>query len=222
MATKRLVSGWWVLLFLVALVACGGDAASSRSIPGGGDALFWDTFGPDVPGPWLLEGDDVGQTAVINQQLVITINQPNTLQFSTLQDQSFTDFSLEVDTRQLAGSPESSFGLLARMQNNDQFYRFDITGSGLFMIMRRNGDGTWTQFKQDWTASEAINQGLNGVNRLKLVAQGSRISFYANDILLQQIDDVIFPTGAIALNAGTFGQPGLQVAFDNVVVRPAP
>ena len=186
---------------------------------GGEDALFWDTFAPDVVGPWFLEGDDVGSTAVINQELVIAINQPNTLQFSALQEEIFTDFVLEVDVRQVAGGPESSYGVMARMQNNDQFYRFDITGDGLYMITRRNADGTWTQFKSDWTASEAIKQGLNTTNRLKVVAQGSRVSFYANDTLLQQIDDVIFPSGGIALGAGTFGLTGLQVAFDNLVVR---
>ncbi|MGB5058501.1 MAG: family 16 glycoside hydrolase [Candidatus Promineifilaceae bacterium] len=216
MRHKRLIIG---LLFLVfgGLTACrsGSDSASL----GGEDALFSDAFSPDSTGPWLLEGDDVGRTAVINQELIIAIDQPNTFQFTTLSEPLFTDFILEVEVRQLAGTPESSFGVLARMQNNDQFYRFDIMGSGLYMVQWRNANGSWSQSLPDWAASEAINQGLNVPNRLKVVAQGSNLSFYVNDVLLQQIDDVLFPSGAIGLAAGTFGQPGLQVAFDNVVVR---
>ena len=216
MRHKRLIIG---LLFLVfgGLTACR-SGADSVSL-GGEDALFFDAFSPDSTGPWLLEGDDVGRTAVINQELIIAIDQPNTFQFTTLSEPLFTDFILEVEVRQLAGTPESSFGVLARMQNNDQFYRFDITGSGLYMVQWRNANGSWSQSLPDWAASEAINQGLNVPNRLKVVAQGSNLSFYVNDVLLQQIDDVLFPSGAIGLAAGTFGQPGLQVAFDNVVVR---
>ncbi len=216
MRQKRLIIS---LLFLVVggLTACSGGAEAPN--PVGKDALFADTFSPDSTGPWLLEGDDVGRTAVINQELVIAIDQPNTFQFSTLSEPLFNDFMLEVDARQLAGNPESSFGVLVRMQNNDQFYRFDITGSGLYMVQWRNANGSWNQALPDWTASDAINQGLNVPNRLKVVAQGSNLSFYVNDVLLQQINDALFLSGAIGLAAGTFGQPGLQVAFDNVVVR---
>ena len=208
-------------LALFWLASCGSVPNSNPSSTSFEDALFWDNFTPGETGDWFLEADDGGSTAVINQELVIAINQPNTLQFTALQEQTFTDFVLEVDTRQIAGSPESSFGVLLRMQNNDQFYRFDITGSGLFMVERRDADGRWTQFLDDWTASDAINQGFNVPNRLKVVAQGSKLSFFANDILLHQIDDVIFPSGGIALDAGTFGQGDLQVAFDNLVVRAA-
>ena len=221
MKSKRLIVGMILWFASFALVACGG--AQSAGITGSApeDALFWDSFTPGETGDWFVEGDDAGSTAVINQELVIAVNLPNTLQFTALQEQNFTDFVLEVDTRQIAGSPESSFGVLMRMQNNDQFYRFDITGSGLFMVERRDADGRWTQFLDDWTASDAINQGFNVPNRLKVVAQGSKLSFFANDILLHQIDDVIFPSGGIALDAGTFGQGDLQVAFDNLVVRAA-
>ncbi len=208
---------WLALLFLA---ACGGqDAVAPGAAPK--DALFWDTFMPGETGDWFLEGDDAGGTAVVNQELIISINQPNTLQFSALQEQTFTDFVLEVDARQIAGGPESSFGVLTRMQSNEQFYRFDITGNGLYMVERRNPDGTWTQFLDDWTPSEAINQGFNVPNRLKVTAQGSKMSFFVNDVLLHQIDDVLFLSGGIALDAGTFGQTGLQVAFDNVVVQAA-
>lgn len=221
MTHKRLFFGGGFLLAVLWLAACGGGSGSGAARIGGEDALFWDTFVPGETGEWFLEGDDAGSTAVVNQELIIAVNQPNTLQFATLQEPAFSDFVLEVDVRQIAGSPESSFGVLTRMQNNDQFYRFDITGNGLYMIERRNADGGWTQYLEDWMPSDAINQGFNVPNHLKVVAQGSKLSFFVNDVLLHQIDDVIFLSGNVALDAGTFGQPGLQVAFDNVVVRAA-
>jgi hypothetical protein len=204
----------WLVL-LLALAACDSFADSATSA----DVLLQESFAPASIGPWLLEGDDWGRTAVINEELIISINAPNTLQYAMLAEPTFSDFQLEVDAKQIAGSPESSFGLLARMQESGEFYRFSITGSGLYMVERRAANGAWTQYLPDWTDSAAINQGLSAANRLKLVADGAKFSFYVNDTLLHQLDDALFLDGNIALDAGTFGQAGLQVSFDNLVVR---
>lgn len=206
----------WLVPFWAAgwLAACSGDAAVAPQV----NVLFADSFAPGEMGEWQLEGDALGQTAVLDEQLVIEINQPNTLQFTTLTAPTFSDFVLEVDVRQLRGDLQSSFGVLFRMQGPDQFYRFEITGGGQYMLERRNPDGGWTRFVDDWTEAPAINPGLNVVNRLKVTANGRNIAVYVNDIILQQISDNAYSSGNIALDAGAFAQAGLQVAFDNLVV----
>ncbi|MFO7681558.1 MAG: hypothetical protein R6X34_16055 [Chloroflexota bacterium] len=206
-----------LFLLTVLLAACGSGGSSLPT-----DIVFQDQFVPGESGEWLLEGDDVGRTAVIDQQLVISVNQPNTMQYAALAEPLFTNFSLEVEARQIAGNPESSYGLLVRLLESGQFYRFDITSSGQYMVERYNADGAWSQYLDDWTASPAINQGLNTVNRLKVIANGPALSFYVNDTLLHETFDNSAAPGAIALDAGSFGYGGLQVAFDNVVVRELP
>lgn len=213
-------SFWLALFWLTLLLTSCGGSEGEASLPD--DVIFQDQFVPGETGAWRLEGDEVGRTAVIDQQLVITINQPSTMQYAALAEPLFTNFSLEVEARQIAGNPESSFGVLVRLLESGQFYRFDITGSGHYMVERYNADGSWSQYLEDWTASPAINQGLNTVNRLKVIANGPALSFYANDALLHEILDNSTAPGAIALDAGTFGSGGLQVAFDNVVVRELP
>lgn len=183
------------------------------------DVLFHEEFIAGETADWSLEGDEIAQTAVIDEQLVIEINEANVIQFATLPEPQFTDFVLEVDARLLAGEMENSFGVLFRMQNSEAFYRCEITGNGLYMVERRNADGTWTQFLDDWKESPAINQGLTVPNRLKVVAVGPSISFYVNDLLLEEINDSTYATGTVALDAGTFGPGGVRVAFDNLVVR---
>lgn len=217
--SRSLLFTAYFLLF-TALTACGGgDNAASVDE----DVLFRDEFTPGEMGAWQVEGDDVGQTAVIDQKLVISIGQPNTMQYTTLQEPVVTNFSMEVDTKQLTGNPESSYGILARMRGADQFYRFEITSSGLYMVERHNADGTWSQYLDDWTESSAINQGLNSVNRLKVEANGPNLAFYVNDTLLHEVNDNgVGLEATVGLDAGTFGQAGLQVAFDNVVIRERP
>jgi len=202
------------------LVACGG---SEEAFLEDDDVIFSDQFIPGETGDWLVEGDDVGQTAVIDQKLVISIDQPNTLQYTTLQEPIVNNFLMEVDTQQISGNPESSYGVLARMRGADQFYRFEITSSGLYMAERHNADGTWSQYLDDWTESAAINQGLNTVNRLKIEAVGPNLLFYVNETLLHEVyDNGVGLEANVGLDAGTFGQTGLQVAFDNVVIRELP
>ncbi len=215
------VASWRVCRFFLLissflfLAACGND----RVILNGADVLFSDAFIAGETGKWQVEGDDAGRTAVLNERLVIEIDEPNLLQYTALVEPTFNDFILEVDISQLAGSPESSYGVLFRMENSDRFYRFDITGNGLYVMERHNSDGTWTRFISDWTESEAIKQGLTATNRLRVEARGPLLTFYVNDQLLQQVNDGSYAGGKIALDAGTFGYTDLQVAFDNVVVR---
>jgi hypothetical protein len=218
----RVASGEWkryfllsVFFVLIFLSAC----SSNRVVLEGPDVIFSETFAAGQMGDWLIEGDDAGRTAVLNDQLIINIEEPNLLQYTTLNEPIFADFVLEVDVTQLAGDLENSYGVLFRMQNPGQFYRFDITGNGLYVLERHNVDGTWTRFLDDWVDSAAIKQGLTATNRLKVVAQGPMLSFYVNDQLLQQVNDASYAAGQIALDAGTFGRGGLEVAFDNVVVR---
>lgn len=210
---------WWrtaaLSLILPLIVACGGNATPGDS----SDALFQESFFLEETGRWLLEGDESGRATLVNEQLLIEVDAPQVIQYVTLSEPTFSDFTLEVDVTQLAGDPESSAGVMFRLQSPDEFYRFDITASGLYLAERRNADGSWTRLVPDWSESSAIKQGLLETNRLKVAATGPSISLYVNDELLLQVADDTYSSGNIALEAGTFGRAGLQVAFDNVVVR---
>lgn len=209
--------GKWVDVFIVMLlgllVACGGEGENAT------DVLFQDGFVTGETGSWLIEGDELARTAVLNEQLIIAIDAPNLMQFTTLSQPSFADFVLQVDASQTAGDLESSYGLLFRMQSPTQFYRFDITSNGLYLVERRHADGSWARLMPEWTESAAINQGLNAPNTLKVVAVGPSLAFYVNDTLLLETTDNTYGAGTIALDAGTFGKPGTQVVFDNVVIK---
>ena len=217
-----------LLLLLLVVVACGGRPllpTGDNAPAAAGEVIdssepYSDAFVPGQTGNWLFEQDGNGSTAIVNEQLVVTLVSPNTIQYATLGDRTFDDFVLEVETWQRAGAPESSFGVLFRVQEDKQFYRFDITGNRLYIVERRHADGTWTRLVPDWTPTAALNQGLNVANRLKIIAAGPTLTFYANDVLLTQVVDETLTVGGIALDAGTFGGGDLQVSFDNLIITP--
>ncbi|MCB8941527.1 MAG: DUF1080 domain-containing protein [Ardenticatenaceae bacterium] len=214
---KRLLQISILLLGLLFLIAC----ADATGVPGasGADVIFSDGFVPGQMDNWVMEGDNAGQTAVIDEHLVIDLADNNIMQFSTLPDQTFDNFILEVDAQLLEGDLGSSYGVLFRMQDTTRFYRFEITGDGLFMVERRDGEAGWTRFVDRWTESAAIKQGLGSINQLRVEALGTNISLFVNDQLVHQFSDTAYSSGTIALDAGTFVQPQAKVAFDNVVVR---
>jgi hypothetical protein len=205
------------LILAISLISC---SDMQVKIPGLSKPILREEFVLGETGPWLLESDELGSTMIVPEQLLIEVNNPQMAQFATLTEPAFDDFSLEVEGRILAGSLHSSYGVLFRMQNPQQFYRFEITGDGTYILERHDANGREPLIMRDWRDSDSINQGLNVINRLEIVVQGPNISLLVNDVLLEQITDDEYSSGYIGLDAGTFDIAPLQVAFDNLVIRP--
>lgn len=203
---------------LLALAAC--DSGNSTLSVDDEGVLFYDEFAPGQTGEWLLEGDESGRAVVADGRLLLEVDGANVVQYTTLAERRFTNFDLQVEITQLAGSPDSTYGVLFGLDDSGEtFFRFEITGNGLYVVERRMADGSWERFTDDWVASPVLQQGVDASNTLRVLAAVPTFSFYANDTLLTQVADARYQGGNVGLDAGTFGQPGLRVAFDNVIIR---
>jgi hypothetical protein len=206
------------LAFLVLFLASCSDM--EIPLPGQSKTLYRDEFIMGHTGPWTLESDELGSSAIVPEQLVIELNAPNLVQYSKLIEPTFTDFTLEVDAQLAGGSPSSTYGVMFRMQTPDEFYRFEITGDGMYILERHDADGSWARYTEDWLDTVVINQGVGATNRLKVIANGDRISVFVNDVFLEEIRDNTYQSGNIALDVGTFDGTGARVSFDNLIVSP--
>lgn len=207
-----------LIFFLAALIsAC---SAMEVPLPGKSKTLFHEEFVQGFAGDWMLENDELGSTIIVPEQLLINLNSPNLIQYAALAEPTFSDFALEVEAQLVSGSLASTYGVLFRMQSPEEFYRFAITGDGMYLLERRDPDGAWFRFTDGWHDTAAINQGLGSPNILKVVADGSKIAIYVNDTLLEEVTDDSYSAGNIALDAGTFDGAGTQVSFDNLFVYP--
>lgn len=220
--SRRLHAGLCLLLLALIVAGCrtsplAGDVAGDGP-PTGSEVIFSDAFGEGTSGEWHLEADDVSGAHLAEGRLVVTVHEPNSVHYVTLTEPAFDDLVLEVDVTQLTGSPSASYGILLRMAGPQQFYRFEITGNGQYIVERHDGPDSFVRLTEKWASSPALQTGLNAVNHLAVVAEGSSFSFYANDQLLAEVNDSSYQQGPVALDAGTFGPTELQVAFDNVVI----
>jgi len=74
-------------------------------------------------------------------------------------------------------------------------YTFDYTNGGVFSVWR-DYRGSSTELK-GWTKTDAIEQ--NGWNILKVTANGSRLKFYINGVLVWSGIDSDYPSGRVGI-----------------------
>ncbi len=194
-----------------------GSEIDSTLVPD--NALFRDQFDPISSGEWHLESDELGGSVIENNQMIMRVNAPNTIQYSTLREPVFDDFKLQVDLTLLDGTEAVSYGVLFRMNDRNEFYRFDITGDGRFMVEKANADGSWIQYLDNWKTVDSFEIGKDAWNTLRIDAIGSEISYYVNNALVYSMTDDSLTEGNIGLDIGTFSQTSASAAFDNLIVQ---
>ncbi|MGQ9626228.1 MAG: hypothetical protein ACUVV0_04900 [Anaerolineae bacterium] len=144
----------------------------------------------------------------------ITISAPNLFAWG-LANRDLADFVLQVEAAHEEGAYNNSYGILFRFQDEKNFYRFDVSGDG-FYLLSKFVNGQWENLV-DWTESEHIKKG-HSTNFLKVSCLGPRISVYVNGELLAEVEDSTFQQGDIGFFAGTFGEPQVHISFDNLKV----
>ncbi len=165
---------------------------------------------------WKTAGDEAIKIGVQDGALHFTINDLDTIAWSTPRDKRFGDFVLDVDATQVGGPNDNTYGIIFRYQDDRNFYRLDISGDGYFAVFKRK-DGVWTKV-QDYVEAPAVKQG-NASNHLQVIARGNQFTFNVNGETLKTFSDSDFPSGNIGVTAGTlFDNAGVQIAFDNLKV----
>jgi hypothetical protein len=197
---------WGAALASLALTACG---PALTPLP------YADDFST-AGGGWKTASDEAIKIDVQDGVLHFTLDDLDTIAWSTPKDKRFGDFVLDVDAQQVAGPNDNTYGVIFRYQDDRNFYRLDISGDGYYAVFKRK-DGVWTKV-QDYAETPAIRQG-NATNHLQVIARGSQFTLNVNGETVKTFSDGDFPAGNIGVTAGTlFDNAGVQIAFDNLKV----
>jgi hypothetical protein len=180
-----------------------------------GNPSFIDTFSSGAN--WALYEDDHVSFEVDDGQLVMTAFNPDFWEGWMLSWPVISDFYLEMIATPQKCAGSDRYGMMARAQKDDGEYLgyfFGLTCDGRYSLRRWAGSSFVTMV--DWTESDYIRQGSNQGNRLGLMADGKKLSLYANGMLLKEISDDNHLSGKFGVSVGSVKTPDFTVLVDEV------
>jgi hypothetical protein len=207
----------FIVLLIIASLACQVSlpfAATPTPVAQAGDTLFFDDFTNPSTG-WEHFSSAEGTMDYDGSGYRFLVNALQTNFWST-PGKSFKDVRMEVDVAKLSGPDENRIGLLCRFIEGN-YYFFMVSSDGYYTIGKYIGGSAIQLGQVEMQYNEAIRTGL-AVNHLRADCIGSTLTLYVNGDPVAQTQDADLPTGDVGLLAGTFGQPGVDVIFDNFVV----
>ncbi len=210
----------WMLL-LVLFIGLPGCSTIESLLPASapaasGTILYADDFSD--PKGWGAVGNSGGSVSFDYQGLEIKINTPNSL-YWTVNGKSYQDMQIDVDAVLLSGPMNDNFGVICRYANNKNFYAFIISHDGYYGMFK-SIDGVVYPLLPDagMQYSETIRQG-GIVNHIQVVCQGSKLTLNVNGEEMASANDTDLARGQFGLIAGAYDLPGVDVFFDNLLVK---
>jgi len=176
---------------------------------------FMDNFSDPKSG-WDRIQSSVGTTDYHRETYQILVNASSTDLFANPK-QSFKDVIVEVTAARIGGPDHNNFGVICRYKDENNFYAAQISSSGYGGIFRMK-NGSYQLLGLDQMLPVPAVLGGNAPNRIRFECVGSTLLLVVNDAPVDYREDNSFEIGDVGLIAGSYDQPGVQIAFDNFLV----
>ena len=206
-----------ITLLAVVMLSCTAVSFAQSSLMGNtskGELLYEESFSTSKGGSWSGSVDANYSRYYQNGSYEMVVVPMNSWRSVSVGNE-YNDTILEVEATQKAGPNDNVYGVLVRRVDWNNYYNFLISGDGYYEIAKLMNN-SWTT--TGWNKSTAIKTG-KATNLIKVVCQGDKFAFYANDVLLQEYTDSSFASGRIGLTAGTnYAIGAVTIDFDNLKI----
>jgi hypothetical protein len=178
-----------------------------------GNATFSDAF--ENGSSWFEYSTSQSSVSVEGGELLYTIYQNQQGSIWTLSWMEVKNYYVEV----IAETPttcsgKDRYGIIFRAPDTDQGYIYAFSCDGSYRLSSWDGS-LWTVLV-NWTSSDAINAGPNQINRVGVWVEDQQIKLYANNVLLNQLQDNKFDgENRMGLVLGSENTNDFTVRFDN-------
>jgi hypothetical protein len=184
-------------------------------LSGVGDVLFEDDFSKDLG--WDLSEKPLGAISLSNNRLVIAIRQSQSFLFSLAPDLMLSDFFLEVEVRGEICQPGDEFGVLFRVNESLEHYRYSLNCGGESRMTRvLSGE---SRSLVPLSTFPFIRSGPMSTNRLNIKAIGDTFQFWINGFEVFSSRDLSLKEGAIGLFVRSGQGNQATISFDNFLIR---
>lgn len=174
-----------------------------------------DTF--DNARQWQSSGSPLVMS-VSNGRMALELARVGEIGLAVSSAQVPADFYARVQILQVGGQPGWIVGLIARQQDNGNYYALKINQRGEWRFVVRSEGVERTV--RDWTRHPAIVPGQSSFT-LGLMANDTGFDFFYNDLLVGRVtDDTLKNPGKIGLliETGTASDSRASAVFDNLVI----
>lgn len=127
------------------------------------------------------------------------------------------DFYLEAAMKTPACTGGDHYGLMFRVPANanaNKGYLFGITCDGSYSLRRWDGQTMYSPISL--TASDAIVEGKDSINKLGIMARGSEIALYINGQKVDEVTDNAYLEGSFGVFVGSINTDNFTVWVDQV------
>lgn len=181
-----------------------------------GDVLFRDDFSRQSSG-WDRYQDSTYRADYSDGRYRLTVTVPETDAWANPRLR-FGDVRVEVETTKLGGPDDNVFGVLCRYQDPRNFYFLLLSSDG-YVGVGAYKDGRRKLLSDDsLLPSLVVAQGA-ATNVVRADCIGYKLDLYVNGYLVSQAQAAEWMEGDVGLMAGTYQEPGTDIAFDNFTVR---
>lgn len=180
------------------------------------NVFFQDDFSNTFSG-WGVYNQEGAVVEYHNGGLRILVEETQ-YDFWSVAGKDYADVQLEADAAKLGGPDDNDFGLICRYQNKDNFYMLVVSSDGYYGIAKMK-DGQYSMIgPEQLQYSPAIAQG-QAANHLQANCVGSVLTLSVNGQELIEALDTDFTSGDVGLLAGAYDTPGVDILFDNFMVK---
>lgn len=183
-----------------------------NALPKLGRVLLSDDFSDDRN--WQTYRSPAGNAVISNHELTLALQNSaaSIASYSSLPQMGDYYLSLNVSLS-LCSNAADWYGVAFRIQDSDNTYRWLFNCLGQTRVDRVYHGRVY--LISDWDINGAIKPAAPQKFSIGIAAEGSALRFYANDQLLIEAEDTIFPTGGYGLLASSEGLSPLTVSFSD-------
>jgi len=182
--------------------------------PEQGELLFSDDFGDGSD--WLLGQTATTSIAVGNHALTLALDQPDGYIYTLRKSPLLGDFYLEVTASPTLCRAADEYGLLLRVSENLDFFRFSLSCDGHVRLDKYFGGKASSPLPK--SMSGAVPPGAPSSSRLAVWAKGKEMRFYINDQYQFTIKDGTLLRGSLGFFIRSGGENALTVSFSKLSV----
>jgi hypothetical protein len=177
--------------------------------------LLEDDFSETGSG-WDRFESAVGSTDYDHETYHIVVNEPLTDLFAN-PGISYKDVIIEVKAARQSGPINNSYGVICRYQDEKNFYAALITSDGYAGIFEVN-DGKYQLMGHEEMIPVPAILGGTTANLIHFECIGTSLALAVNGSPVDAQQDKSFDGGDVGLIAGTFDEPVVHIAFDDIRV----